>query len=380
MKKIIDRYILKEIALPFFMILFVLTFVLLMGKILQLMDLMVNKGVHILDIGQLILFLMPSFLLFTIPISLLVGIMIALGRLSMDNEITVFKASGISLYQLARPVLLATVIAFGVSILTSYILVPAGNFATKTLLYNLARQKASLGIKEKVFNDDFKGILLYADKVPVSGDYMEGILISDQRMGTEPNTIIARKARLVSDLQSLSVTLRLENGSTHTVEKKMKNYRKMDFSTYDVKLDIGSSVADEKAKTKASTEMTFSELRQQMRSRTLQEKDQREMAIELYKKISIPTSCFVFALLALPLGIRKHRSAKSRGFVLGLFTVLAYYLLRLTGEALVETGKISVFLGTWLPNLALGALGVYLFTMAVRERPLWPFRGRRKIS
>jgi len=374
MRKIVNRYILKEIALPFFMILFILTFVLLMGKILQLMDMMINKGVRFIDIAQLIIFLMPSFLLYTIPISLLVGIMMALGRLSADNEITVLKASGISLLQIAQPIMLASILAFSVTALTSYILVPQGNYATKTLLFDVARQKASLGIKEKVFNDDFKDILLYADKVPVSGNYMEGVLISDQRPGMEPSTIVARKAYLVSDRGSLSITLRLENGSTHTVDKELKNYRKMDFLSYDVKLDLGSSLADGKTKDKGSTEMTRTEIIERMKSSHLKEEDLRELAIELHKKLSIPASCIVFAILAIPLGIRKHRSAKSLGFTLGLITVLAYYLLRLSGEALVETGKISVIIGTWLPVAVFGITGMYLFTMAVKEKPWWrPF-------
>ena len=84
---LIHRYILKEIALPFFMILFVLTLVLLLEKILQLIDLIINKGIRFTDIAQLILFLMPTFLMFTIPISLLIAILIGLGRLSSDNEI-----------------------------------------------------------------------------------------------------------------------------------------------------------------------------------------------------------------------------------------------------------------------------------------------------
>jgi len=246
-------------------------------------------------------------------------------------------------------------------------------------LYSVARQKASAGIKEKVFNDDFKGILLYADKIPVSGDYMEGILISDQRLGEEPNTIIARKAYLVSDLQSFSVTLRLEDGSTHTVDRELKNYRKMDFAVYDVKLDLGSAAADEKAKTKVSTEMTTTEILRHLKDQRLKDADRRELAIELNKKMSIPASCLVFAILAIPLGIRKHRSAKSRGFVLGLCTVLAYYLLRLGGEALVEAGRIPVMIGTWAPNLLFGVTGVYLFIMAAREVPFWrPFTRKRR--
>ena len=369
---------LREIALPFFMILFILTFVLLMGKILQLIDLMVNKGVRLADILQLIVFLMPSFLLFTIPISLLVGIMMALGRLSSDNEIIVFKASGISLYQLAQPILLAALIAFFATSITSYILVPEGNYATKMLLYNVARKKANLGIKEKIFNDDFKDILIYADKVPVKGDILEGVLISDQRPNVEPNTIIAKRAYLVSNPGSLSVTLRLEDGNTHTVDKKLENYRKMDFSTYDVKLAIGTPASDEKAKTKVSTEMTATEIVERMNSGKIKDIDRRELAIELYKKTSIPTSCLVFAVLAIPLGIRKHRSAKSRGFVLGLLTVLTYYLLRLSGEALVETGRMDPLIGAWLPNALFGVAGGYLFIMAVREKPFWRPFARRK--
>ena len=100
MNRTINRYILREILIPFFMILFILTFVLLMGRILQLMDLMINKGIDAIDIAKLILYLMPFFLTLTIPMSLLISILIALGRLSRDNEIIVFKSSGLSLYQL----------------------------------------------------------------------------------------------------------------------------------------------------------------------------------------------------------------------------------------------------------------------------------------
>ena len=370
MPKIIDRYILNEIALPFFMILFILTFVLLMGKIMQLMDLMVNKGVQIGDIALLILYLMPSFLLFTIPISLLFAIMMALGRLSMDNEIMVLRACGTSLYKLASPILFAALICFVASLVTSYLLVPKGNYAAKMLLYNLARQKASLGIKEKVFIDDFKGILLYADKVPVKGNVMEGVLISDQRLGTDASTIVAQRAYLISSPESMTVTLRLENGSTHMVDKQLDKYRKMDFTVYDVKLDLGASLAGGKTE-KVSTEMTAAEIAEQMKKPRLKDADVRELAIELYKKMSIPASCLVFAILAVPLGIRKHRSAKSRGFAVGLMAVLAYYLLRLGGEALVETGKLPILVGTWMPVVLFGLAGVHLFMAAAREVPPW---------
>lgn len=371
MFKIINRYILREISFPFFMTLFVFTFILLIGRILQLMDLMVNKGVSLLDISKIILFLMPSFLVFTIPIAFLISILVGLGRLSDDSEITILKASGVSLYQLLFPIAFASVITFVMTAAITFFLVPYSNYATRDLLFNIAKQRASISIKEKVFNDDFKGLVLYADRIPVHGNFMEGIIISDTQTGKEPNTIIARKGYLISDPESLSVILRLENGSTHTVDRDLKNYKKMDFSTYDIKLDLKTAISGKNIATeKKEKEMTFRELAEKIKKSGLKETAIRELAIELNKKLSIPFSCIIFGIIGVPLGIRESRTGKSRGFTVGLLVVLTYYMLQLGGEALAETGKLSPIIGVWSPNLILGAIGVYLFAMAVRERPL----------
>jgi lipopolysaccharide export system permease protein len=373
MRRLIDRYILKEIAVPFCMILFVLTFVLLMGKILQVMDLMINKGIGFAEIARLMLFLMPSFLMFTIPISLLIAILIGLGRLSGDNEWTVMKMSGISLYRLSLPVAYAALIASLMTLATTVFLVPYGNLASKALLFDMARQKASIGIREKVFIDDFQGILLYAERIPVNGDYLEGVLISDSRIGREPSTIIARRAYLISNPDTLAITLRLEDGSTHMVDSSLNRYRKMDFRFYDVRLDLATPLAAEKGgdvKSKSSTEMSLSELATVIRNRSVGQEALRELAIELNKKLAIPVSCLVFALIGMPLGIRAHRSVRSRGFTIGLLLVVVYYLFRLSGEALVETGRLSPIIGTWTPNWIFAAAGLSLFVLAAREAPL----------
>jgi lipopolysaccharide export system permease protein len=367
MNKIINRYIFREIALPFVIILFVLTFVLLMGKILQIMDLMVNKGIRVLDIGHLIALIMPNFMLFTIPIALLVSILIAMGRLSADNEITVLKASGVSLLQLFYPVAVASLLAFACAMVIGYFLVPQSNFATKRLLFELASQNAGIGIKEKVFNADFKGLLLYADTVPADGESMENVIISDSRVLGEQNTILAKKAFLVADPKLMIVKLRLEDGSIHTVGKDLKNYRKVDFKSYDINLDLSSTMSSFTDEAKSSTEMTLSELLERMKKPDLAQAAMRELAIEVHKKFSIPLSCLFFGLLAMPLGITHHRAVKSRGFAVGLIIVAVYYLLRIGGEALVENGRMDPALGVWAPNVLFALLGVLLFYLAHRE-------------
>ena len=367
MRKIIDRYIFKEIAFPFVIILFVLTFVLLMGKILQIMDLFINKDVSFFSIAKIFIFLLPSFMLFTIPIALLISILIAIGRLSSDNEITALKTSGISLMQMYYPVAIASLITFIFTIIISYFIVPQSNFATKRLLFNVLQQNASIGIKEKVFNDDFKGFLIYAEKISANKNYMEGVVVSDKRIIGEQNTIFAKKAFLVSDPESMIVKLKLEDGSIHTVSSNLKNYRKIDFKSYDIKLDLSAALANFDESAKSSKDMTLSELLKEMKKPGINEKENRELAVEVHKKFSVPLSCIFFGIIALPLGIRSHRSVKSRGFAVGLIVVIFYYLLRIGGEALAEIGYLSIAIGVWTPNILFALIGICLFYVTYRE-------------
>jgi len=373
MNRVINRYILREISVPFFMILFILTFVLLMGRILQLMDLMINKGIHVTDIGRLVLYLMPSFLTITVPVSLLISILIALGRLSRDNEIIVLKASGLSLYQLMPSVAFVSLCAFCITAVTGFFLVPYGNFATKTLLFDIARQKASIGIKERVFNGDFAGLVLYAQELPPQENCMRGVFISDNRTLNEPTTIIAQRGYLVSDPQSMQVTLRLQDGSIHTADANTVTYKKIDFSSYDINLDLSTSIGNKnETVTKDSKEMSLPELIRESRTPGLKETTVKELIIEIHKKFTMPFACIVFGLIGVPLGISKHRSGKSRGFVIGLIVIMIYYVLQIGGEALGEIGILPPAIGAWIPGTLGGCIGGYLLITTAKEEPLVP--------
>jgi lipopolysaccharide export system permease protein len=306
-------------------------------------------------------------MLFTIPLALLVSILIAMGRFSADNEITALKASGVSLLQIYYPAAVASLIAFFCAMMIGYFLVPQSNFAVKKLLFELASQNATINIKEKVFNADFKDLLVYADKIPADGEYMENVLISDNRITGEQNTILAKKAFLVSNPRQMSVKLRLENGSIHTVSSDFKKYRTVNFKSYDINLDLSTAMSAFSDESKSSTEMTMTELLERMKKPGLEDAAVRELAIEAHKKFSIPLSCILFGLLAVPLGITHHRAVKSRGFAVGILVVAAYYLLRIGGEALVETGRLSPVIGVWTPNVIFALLGFFLFYTASKE-------------
>jgi lipopolysaccharide export system permease protein len=371
MHKIIDRYIFKEIASPFIIILFVMTFVLLMGKILQIMDLFINKGVSIFSIAKIIFFLLPYFMLFTIPIALLIAILIAMGRLSSDNEISALKTSGISLLQMYYPVAIASLITFIFTIIMSYFIVPQSNLANKRLLFNVVQKNANIALKEKIFNDDFKDFLIYANKIHANENYMEGVIVSDKHTIGEHNTIFAKKAFLISDPESMKVKLKMENGSIHSVSSNLKNYRKIDFINYEINLDLSTALASFDKSAKSSKDMTMTELLENVNKPGMKEKDIRELYIEVHKKFSTPLACIFFGLLALPLGIRSHRSVKSKGFAIGLIIVCFYYLLRIGGEAFAETGYIPVVIGVWMPNVLFALAGICLFYITNKEISLF---------
>jgi len=339
-----------------------------MTHILQLMDLVVNRGVGLSAVTKLLLFITPSFLMITIPISLLIGILVALGRLSRDNEITVLKSSGLSLYQLLPPIVAASCAALAITSAMSFFLVPYGNLATKTLLFDLMQRRASLGIKEKVFNDDFKGLMIYANTIPAHGGYMEELFIADSRLMKNPTTITASRGYLFSDPESRAFVLRLVEGSTHTVDTESKVYKRMDFSSYDVRLDLEDPAASTAGSFhKSKTEMSLAELYGALGDQNLPELRRREHVIEMHKRFAMPAAALVFGLLGLSLGIGQPRSGKSKGFVIGLAVIVVYYVMQLTGDALGEMGALPLVAATWGPDCILFMAGLVLLTMKARE-------------
>ncbi|MEI7816060.1 MAG: LptF/LptG family permease [Desulfuromonadales bacterium] len=110
-KRILSFYIIREISSLFLLGITIFTMVLLMGRLISLTDLVVSRGVPLADVSRMILYLIPSFLVFTIPMAFLLAVLLAFGRLSADNEIVVIKASGISLFQVMPPVVVCAFVA-----------------------------------------------------------------------------------------------------------------------------------------------------------------------------------------------------------------------------------------------------------------------------
>ncbi|MCK4621961.1 MAG: LPS export ABC transporter permease LptF [Desulfuromonadales bacterium] len=367
----IHRYLIREISTPVILSLLIFTFVLLLGRIPQLTEMVVNKGVPATEIFRLFSYLLPSFFSITVPLSFLLGVLLAFGRLSADNEFIALKAAGVSLYSLLKPVLFLSVVF---SILTAWMttsIEPASKTAFRNKVFQIAASQASVGIRPGIFNDDFAGIVLYIRNLDERRGIMKEVFISDEREGEIPATIVARQGRFIPDPENLNLTLRLSNGSIHrqpTRENKT-TYQLIGFSSYDINLNVGKQLAAEKQRNRSRGELSWGELNEAQANAKNVRRANR-FAVEKHKRITVAFAPFVFALVGVPLGLQSNRSGKGAGFALALAIALAYYLLLSIASTFAGKGLGPVAIVLWLPNICFLLGGSYFLHCTALEKPM----------
>ncbi|HTG01672.1 MAG TPA: LPS export ABC transporter permease LptF [Nitrospirota bacterium] len=361
MLRTLDRYILRELMPPFFLTMAVLMLVLFLQKLFRLADLVVSKNAALLDTAKVLLFVMPSFLVITLPMSLLVAALTTFATLSSDSEITAMKASRISLYAMIRPVFLLSVLVFCATAATSLVLVPGANAALKAHVFNMVRTSAMVGIEPGVFNTTFDGMVMYVEKMD-SVNRLEGVFIADERSAKDPYIIVSKRGNLIADTRNLNVTLALEDGTIHTQPRTETTYDLMGFAAARLYLDISNSLSRRGPPGKSFEDMSSQELLQNIALRKKDGQPAYSLETELNKRLSIPYACFIFGLIGVPLGIRRSRSGKSAGIAIALLVFLLYYVVLAGATNLAETGTVSAYGAFWGPN-ALITVAAVLFVL-----------------
>ena len=366
MKRIINLYIIREIVSLFLLGISVFTVILLMGRLIKLTDLVISRGVPLVDVSRMIFYLMPSFLVYTIPMAFLLSVLLAFGRLSADNEITVMKAGGVSLMQLMPPVVLCGVCAALLTLAASTIGVPWGNSAFKRLSFEVLKQNISATIREKVFWDDIPGVVLYAEQYDERQRILKGVLIHDGRDKSRSMTIFAADGVIAGGFGKQDIRMVLNNGSIH-VPGKGDDYRLVNFGEYVMTV---SGTANASALGRSEQDMSIAELREQISNAATTKTTRLKMQSELHSRFAFPLASLVFAVLAVPLGMQNRRSGKSAGFSTSIGVLLAYYVVLSLLRTLAEKGTLPPMLALWIPNLLFLGLGWFLLRMASQERNL----------
>ncbi len=365
--RILRRYICKELVGPFFLGLGIFTFVMLMQQIIELTDLVIYKGVSIGIVGRLFLYVLPYFLMFIIPMAILVAVLLSFGRLSQDNEITAIQASGTNLWVLVRPVL---VIGLTLSIfltLFNSLISPRSKYAFRSLYFDIVDKQASVILQPRIWISDFDGLILHTEELDERTGEMFKVTLYQLSEEGSPRTIFAQRGKLVSDPEKLEVGIKLFSGTMHTADAKHpERYHILFFATHFTNLDIHGSLKREET-AKRLEEMTTKELWGHIREVRSREQVPRWQLVKLHKRFSFAFAPLAFILIGVPLGIKTHRSAKSIGFVISFCLTFVYYFIMLAGEHLGRMGTLPPGLAIWLPNLFLGITGIFLLVRMVKR-------------
>ena len=371
-RRIIFGYLVSEILPPFFVGLLAFTIILLVGRMLKLVELVVTRGVPVLQIAKLFSLILPTFLEMTVPMAFLLAILLGLGRMSNDQELLALKASGVSPTQILWPAMAIALIIAAATLALTVFARPAANFALKKELYNIAKSRIGTAIKEKVFNDAFPKILIYVEEIIPPGNTAQGVLIVDKRENSREDIILSKVARITTDEETNSLGLRLFDGSIYEREQGRSGFSQTRFNIYDFKLDLDELVGPVRQKESGPKELPLFDLLDSIEAKQSRGNSAIGEWMELHQRISFGFVPLIFCLLGVSLTLlpRASRANRSWGFMLCIFWLMAYYALLSLGKALGDKNILHPIPAVWLPNVIVAGIGLHFFRQALRESPL----------
>ena len=355
--KILRLYILKEFWPLFFLSFIVFTSILLLGEMLELMEIAAKGG---RTAWRLIAYIPIFSLSYSLPMATLAATMLSLGRLAQDNELTAVKASGIKVLSFLFPIFLVGFLLSLFSLHLNNIVVPRVKYRFEVLSQELGTKKPALLFRERVFIKDFEGYRLFLEKV--EGNLLQGVHIWQLREEDPPLTIFARRGRVISDPLQRRITLKLIEGLREEIDPRAPGeYSRTDFSVYYLNIPLPA----ERARSKRRKEMTIQELREEIKE--LRGRKAYPLLVEINRKLSLSFACLTFVLIGAPLGVMVKKGGKSIGFGLTFLLILLYYIMMMLGESLGEKGALPPALAMWAPTALLSSIGLFLITRRIEH-------------
>ncbi|HEU4938340.1 MAG TPA: LptF/LptG family permease [Vicinamibacterales bacterium] len=373
MLRTIDRYIIRETIPPFLLSLVIFTFLLEIPPVMRDLEMLVAKGVSWPVAGRIVLTLIPQALGLTIPMALLTGLLIGLGRLSSDRETVALLACGVSPHRLLRPVLLMATIAAGATLYVMVKALPDANQTFREITFDVIAKQVENDVRPRVFFENFPGWVLYARDEPEDRVGWKDMLVANTARQDSTELFLASRGRLIVSRQERRVDLVLTDGTRYATGKPGET------RTYRFPGDLTMALNPEKVFEKAElprglTEKTIADLQHDRHVKLTgnPQLSPHPEIIFMEQKFSVPFACFVFAIIGLALGLSVARDGKMGGFVIGIAVIFAYYVIMYLAEAqtqghyrAIETAHqlnsanfALAHLARWWPNIILGIFGI----------------------
>jgi LPS export ABC transporter permease LptG/LPS export ABC transporter permease LptF len=356
------RLLFRNIIPPFLIALLVLTFILFFQYIGSRSEILIGRNASLEVVLAVAGALLPGILIYSLPLSFLIGILIGLSGLAGENQITALRACGIPVRSLVRFTILCALLVGSITALFSTVILPRANFALSKMMDRISMTLATSLVRPRVFNEEFPNMVLYIDDLAADKQHWARVFLVDNSDPGSPRALIAKYGTWVSDSSKRRLQLHLDQGRSYSFNMHEPSKDNMSvFAAMDIPIKSGhsSDSPDESALTpkkvaEQSTGFLWRLYRKSNSNITI------EQLVELHRRIALPFSVFPFALLGLALAAGMPRGSKTSGFALSLITVIAFYILFFNGLRLASVGKLSAFWGAWGADILLIAVGSLL--------------------
>jgi LPS export ABC transporter permease LptG/LPS export ABC transporter permease LptF len=385
--RILTRYILREVSSHALIGAAIFTFVLFTRDLGRILELVVRASAPLPSVAEIFFYTVPLALTYTIPMSVLVGILIGLSRLAADSEITAMRASGMGVWNFGRVLAIFVVAAWLLALGNGLYLAPYSLASLGHLEDQLKGSQVSFEVQPRVFYEGFPKIVLYVQDVHTAqgAAIWKGVFLADISDPANPRITLAHEGILVPEGQD-RLHLHLIDGSTHETDPRLADhYQISTFQQTDIPLDLPST--ENKADEQVPVGLVSTGALRDYAHR-VDPVSARWYLIEFHRRFALPTACLVLAMVGIPLGLSSKKSGKSGGFVLTIALVFIYYFVSLIGVSLARQGKVGPMLGAWLATIVFFVAGAILLWQAER-RPialsafrlrLWGKRGTPQIN
>jgi lipopolysaccharide export system permease protein len=365
---IIDRYLAKEILQPFLAGLLFLTQLLLATQILNKADILFGSGVSLVDVGSIVVALLPNILGYVLPIAFLLGAVIGVGRLSEDREVIALGAAGISPARLVRVPLALGIVATALGLWLSTTLEPAGFVLARERINEVVKRNVSSDVRPGTFYEQIPGYTLYAERT--HGGRWENVLISDRSNPRAPVLALARNGHLEPVGAGREMRLVLDLGELHREEAGSDQYVAAEFRHADVVIGLGNVLSERNILNRTSRELSGAAFDRRIAEarKAGNESDARRWEGYKHRRYGQPMAMIPFALLAVPLGASR-RIGRAFAMAATILAVIAQYVLMRGGEVMAQRGVLPAWLSLQLATIVLSALAVSMIVAQARRGP-----------
>ena len=352
--RILDRYIVREIFRHALLGLMVFTFVFFVPQLVRLMELAVRHTGNGAQVLQLFLCILPAVLTFTVPMAVLIGVLLGLGRMSADSEIIALTALGIGRRRMLIPVAVLALTGTLITLAMTAWLGPLALRRFRNIETQLISSQISFQVQPRVFDERFPRLVLYVNDVSASGTQWRGVFLAETGGESGSRLTLAEHAIVIAEPGQGKLELHLESGSTHEFSRAdADHYSVTDFGRSDWPVEV-SGLVNTRPRALSTAERGTRDLAHERGSAW------REARVELHRRLAFPAACFAFALVAVPLGSQPRRGGRAAGSLIAVVLIALYYLLFVIGAGIARQGLVLPATGIWMANACLIVLALLL--------------------